>query len=144
MIGTRTQTPSVAADGAPTVAPDGEAPATVPDAQAALRALQVECGYADVPAPLTLAAGLTSARAWLVEVTQLKTRVAGLQFAIRHRDTGEDLLRGETMARVRAAHDHLAVLSEHVAAKRPYSSVDADPAGTKQGTGPSTKRQARD
>ena len=70
--------------------------------------------------------------------------MAGLQFAIRKRDTGEDLLRNETMARIRAAQDQLAVLSEQVAAKRPYGSVETDPAGTTQGTEPSMKRQRRD
>ena len=77
-------------------------------------------------------------------MTQLKARAAGLQFAIRQPDTGEDLLRAETMARIRAAQDHLAVLREQVAAKRPYASVDADHAGTKHGMEPSTKRQRRD
>ena len=76
MTGTTTQTHSVVADGAPKVAPDGETPATVLEAQAALRALQVEYGYAGVPALLTLAAGLASARAWLVEVIKLKARAA--------------------------------------------------------------------
>ena len=36
MTGTGAQTPSVVADGAPKGAPNGETPATVPDAQAAL------------------------------------------------------------------------------------------------------------
>ena len=67
-------------------------------------------------------------RAWLVEVTQVKARVVGLQFAIRQHDTGDDLLRGETMVRIRAAQDHLAVLSEQVATKRPHGAVETDPA----------------
>ena len=144
MTGTRTQTPSVVADGAPKVAPHGETPATVADAQAALRALQVECGYAGVSASLTIPAGLASPRTWLVEVTQLKARMASLQFVIRQTDTGEELLRGETMERLHAAQDHLAVLSEQVAVKRPYGLVDTDSADTTQGTEPSTKRQRRD
>ena len=95
-----------------------------------------------MPAPRTLAAGLIYARAWLVEVIQLKARVAGLLLAIRQRDTGEDLLRGETMERIHAAQDKLAVLSEQVATKRPYGAVEADPAGTApQGAEPSAKRQ---
>ena len=100
------------------------------------------CRYARTP---TLAAVLISARAWLVEVTQLKAWVAGLQFATRHRDTGDDLLLGETIARIRAAQDHLAVLSEQVGTKRPYGAVEADHAGTSpQGAEPSAKRQRHD
>ena len=72
MTGTETQTPSMVADGAPRGALADEASVTVPGTQAALRALQVECGYVGVPEPPTLAAGLVSARAWLDEVTQLK------------------------------------------------------------------------
>ena len=144
MTGTGTQTPSVVADGALKGAPDAENPATILDAQAVLRTLHVECRYASVPAPLTPAASLPSARAWLVDVTQLKARVAGFQLDIRQLDTGEDLLRGDTTVRIRAAQDHLAVLSEQVAAKRPYGSVDVDPAGTTQGTETSTKRQRCD
>ena len=145
MTGRETQTPSMVAEGAPAGASSEEASAAVPGAQAALRALQVECGYTGMPTPPTLAVGLVSARAWLVEVTQFKAPVAGLQFAIRQRDTGDDLLRGETMARIRAAQDHLAVLSEQVTTKRPYGAVEADPAGTApQGSEPSAKRQRHD
>ena len=71
MTATGTQTASVAADGAPKVATAEEAPFLVPDAQGALRALQMECGYAGIPVPTTLVAALESARAWLVEATQL-------------------------------------------------------------------------
>ena len=141
MAGTETQAPSMSTDGAPTGAPSEEASAAVPGAQAALRALQVECGYASVPATPTLAASLISARARLVEVTQLKARAASLQIAIHQRDTSEDLWRGETMA----AQDPFAVLSEQVANKRPYGAVDAEPAGkAPQGAEPSAKRQRSD
>ena len=78
-------------------------------------------------------------------MTQLKARVTGLQFAIRECDTGDDLLRGERMARIRAAQDHLAVLSEQVAIKRPYGAVDADLSGTApQRVEPSAKLQRHD
>ena len=145
MTATGTQTPSVAADEAPKAGTVKEAPVPVPDTQAALRALQMECGYAGVPVLTTVVAALESARAWLVEATQLRARGAGLQFAMRQRDTGDDLLRGEAMARICAAQDHLAVLSEQVAPKRPYGAVDADPAGAAaQRAEPSAKRQRRD
>ena len=84
-----------------------------------------------MPAPPTLAAGLTLAHAWLVDVTQLKARVAGLQFSIRYRNTGDDLLRGEVMARIRAAQDHLAILSDQVVIKRPHGAVETDSAAAK-------------
>ena len=142
---TGTQTPSTAAIGVTAGAPTEERPATAPDAQDALRSLQLECRYAGVPAPPTLAARLMSVRAWLVAMNQLKARVAGIQFAIRQHDTDDDLLRGETMARICAAQDHLAVLSAQVANKRPYGAVDTDPAMvTLAGSEPCRKRQHRD
>ena len=145
MTATGTQTPFVAVDGAPKVTPAEEASVLVRDTQAALPALQMGCGYAGVPAPTTPAAALEFARACLVEATQLKARVAGLQFAILQRDTSDDLLPDETMAWIYAAQDHLAVLSEQVASKRPYGAVDADPAdAAPRGAEPSTKRRRRD
>ena len=78
-------------------------------------------------------------------MTQLKAWVVGLQFAICQRDTSDDLLRGEMMARVSSAQHHLAELSEHVATKRPYGAVEADPAGTApQGAEPFAKRLRHD
>lgn len=124
MTETETRIPSVATSGAATGAPNEDAPTTVPHTRAALPALWVECRYGGVPARPTLAAGLMSACAWLVEVTQLKGRVAGLQLSICQRDNGEDLLGGEVIARIRAAQGHLAFLSEQVATKRPYSAVE--------------------
>ena len=145
MTGTETQTPSVAGDGAAKGAPAEEAPVTVPGAQAALRPLLVDCGYAVVPAPPILAAGLMSARARLVEVTLLKARVAGLQVSILQRNTGDNLLQGETMARISAAQDRLALSSEQVATKRPYSAVETDPPEVApRETDPSAKHQGRD
>ena len=51
MTVTETQTPSMAAEGGSAGASSEEAPAAVLGAQAALRALQVECRYAGMPAP---------------------------------------------------------------------------------------------
>ena len=79
MTKTGIQIPSLATSGAPRVRPTRRP--RHDSARAGCLARLV--GYAGVPSPPTLAACLRSARAWLVWVTQLKARVAGLQFAIR-------------------------------------------------------------